>query len=135
MKADLQQVVVSKEYADKKYGSTDADEAPAEDEPRQQGAGAGGIDDVKAIILDESEFWSRVVEILRVCVPIIKLLRLCDNQAKEVMGKIYYNMFKIGQQMEEQTTIEWWNGSRRRRRSTVSDGSTSTGQCMQLGTH
>ena len=46
-----------------------------------------GAVDVSQLVQDE-RFWTEVVNILRVSVPIIKLLRACDNQAKEVIGKV-----------------------------------------------
>jgi hypothetical protein len=70
--------------------------------------GHGGSDDVKATILDENGFWVDVVKVLRIAVPIIKLLRLCDNQSKEAMGKIYYKMFMIGQEIEEAAESFSW---------------------------
>ena len=33
--------------------------------------------------------------------PIIKLLRACDNQAKEVIGKVYHLMFEAGESLRE----------------------------------
>lgn len=105
LKADLQEVVVSKEYNAKKYGSSEGDADDADDDqPRNN---RGGVDDVKLIIMDEVNFWPSVVDVLKVCIPIVQLLRLCDNQAKEVMGKIYYKMFMIGDQMSKLTSITW----------------------------
>jgi hypothetical protein len=63
---------------------------------------------VKRIIMDDDGFWSEVVRILQVSVPLIKLLRMCDNQSKEVMGKVYHVMFQAGENLKDlQHTVPW----------------------------
>jgi hypothetical protein len=45
---------------------------------------------------------------LKVALPLIKLLRACDNLAKEVMGKVYHLMFEAGEHLKEmQGTVLW----------------------------
>ena len=49
---------------------------------------------------------------------LIRLLRrLCDNQAKEVMGKIYQRMFDIQQGMEKLDQIEWIEQAKQKHRA------------------
>ena len=76
LKHDLQEVAVSREYRDMLF---DLEEGAA---------------DVSLLVMDEV-FWSEVINILKVTVPIIKLLRACDNQAKEVIGKVYHCDFMM----------------------------------------
>ena len=86
VKADLQQVVVSAEYSSHKFSSRgrSADDEEAE----ELDASIGGR--VKSIVLDDDNFWSpldALVDILRVAMPIIKLLRMMDSN-KPVIGKV-----------------------------------------------
>lgn len=98
LKADLQQVVVSREYADRVFND-EAEFGTGESIQRH---------DVKQIILDESGFWAPLISILKVATPIMVLLRLCDNQAKEIIGKVYHHMFHCLQTIEElQSKIPW----------------------------
>ena len=53
---------------------------------------------VASMILDRG-FWSSVVDVLKVASPITQLLFMTDNQSKEVMGKVYYKMFDMGQKL------------------------------------
>lgn len=94
LKCDLQQVVVSSEYAAKKFGSISSG---GNDDAEDTGV---GVDNVKAIIPDES-YWNNVVSILKVAVPVIKVLRLSDNTDKEALGKVYDRMCKIGNFLDE----------------------------------
>jgi hypothetical protein len=100
-KADLQQVVVSSDYAKQKF--------------TQRGTSADGDDQldpaigtkVKAIVLDEDGFWRPMTEILYIAMPLIKLLRLLDGN-KPAIGKIYDRMFTIGQRLQQMSnTISW----------------------------
>lgn len=84
LKSDLQQAVVCSGYSEKVINDTE--EFGSGENVRRY--------EVKSILLDEHGFWKHLVSILRVATPIIVLLRLCDNQAKEIMGKVYYHMFK-----------------------------------------
>lgn len=53
-------------------------------------------------------FWQDVITVLSLSLPIVKLLRLCDNQAKEVLGKIYFHMFTIGEKIKQNVgKISW----------------------------
>ena len=62
---------------------------------------------VKAIVLDEDGFWRQMTEILYVAMPLIKMLRMLDGN-KPVIGKIYYEMFRIGQRIDKiKGTISW----------------------------
>ena len=92
LKADLQQVVVSREYADR-------------------GLDEGAEADVKQILLDEGEFWKPLVNVLKVATPIMVLLRLCDNQSKEVLGKIYHHMFVCLEGIKELEESVAWAGT------------------------
>ena len=133
LKADLQQVVVSADYAAKKYSDAKDASAKKDDSDDEEAApaaarggrgrgrgrgvagrglgrgvagrglgargGTGGTvavtavaapaagvvaaaapakDTVKDIVLDEKGFWEPLVEVLRICTPIVKLLRLAD---------------------------------------------------------
>lgn len=108
LKADLQTVVVSKEYADRGFdrrlrgnrerAGAHGDAEAAEDAEDEDDDGSSRT--VKQIVLDES-FWSTLKEVLVATVPIVKLLRLCDNRSSEVMGKIYYRMFMIGEHLQQ----------------------------------
>jgi len=91
LKEDLRQIVGLREYKDK---------FEAEDEAPEQ------VNIRKLVMSDE--FWSEVINILKVALPLIKLLRACDNQAKEVMGKVYHLMFEAGEHLKEmQGTVLW----------------------------
>jgi hypothetical protein len=90
LKEDLQEVVNTREYAMQAYDNQ-----------------VGDVN-VKRIIMDDDGFWSEVVRILQVSVPLIKLLRMCDNQSKEVMGKVYHVMFQAGENLKDlQHTVPW----------------------------
>lgn len=97
LKADLQEVVVSAEYAAHKFEK--------DDDAADGDADASGSDVVKNIVLDESGFWKKLVEALRIMVPIVKLLRLTDGEMP-AMGKIYDRMFMIGQKIDE-SKVSW----------------------------
>lgn len=68
VRADLQEVVVSREYAQQKVSS--ADRTGNDDDTLQ----SNSFSDVKAIVLDDDGFWTRLVQILRVAMPVLKLL-------------------------------------------------------------
>ena len=92
LKADLQMVVVCPEYSNKRF---------------DDGADQLGVETVKAIVLDD-DFWSDVVHVLTVAQPIVKLLFICDNQSKELMGKVYYHMFQTGESITKlRRRISW----------------------------
>lgn len=97
VKADLQQVVVSAEWAAHKFTSRGRT-AHDEDDGDEIDANIGTA--VKAIILDEDSFWAPIVQILHVAMPIIKLLRLLDSN-KPVIGKVYDRMFLVGQRLQK----------------------------------
>lgn len=62
---------------------------------------------VDDLILDNN-FWSDVIKVLKVGMPIMKLLFKCDNQSKELMGKVYYHMFSIGESIKElEQSVPW----------------------------
>ena len=102
VKADLQQVVISADYAKQKFSKGGA--AAAEDgEELDPAIGAK----VKAIVLDEEGFWQPLAYTLYVAMPLIQLLRLLDGN-KPAIGKIYDKMFSIGQRIDTlKGTISW----------------------------
>ena len=101
VKADLQQVVVSAEYAAHKFSGRGRTADEEEGEVLDTNIGAR----VKAIILDDANFWEPMVDVLRVAMPIIKLLRLMDSN-KPVIGKVYDRMFQVGQRLQSmQATV------------------------------
>lgn len=103
VKADLQQVVVSAEYAAHKFSGRGRTADEEEGEVLDTNIGAR----VKAIILDDANFWEPMVDVLRVAMPIIKLLRLMDSN-KPVIGKVYDRMFQVGQRLQSmQATVPW----------------------------
>ena len=102
VKADLQQVVISADYAKQKFSKGGA--AAAEDgEELDPAIGAK----VKAIVLDEEGFWQPLAYTLYVAMPLIQLLRLLDGN-KPAIGKIYDKMFSIGQRINTlKGTVSW----------------------------
>ena len=102
VKADLQQVVISADYAKQKFSRGGA-QAAEDGEELDKDIGSK----VKAIILDEEGFWKPLMAILYVAMPLIKLLRLLDGN-KAAIGKIYDRMFTIGQRIDKlKGTISW----------------------------
>lgn len=97
LKADLQKVVVSAEYGAQTFSAPTTAASTGDDEnPDVQRAAAvlGTNDPVKAILLDEDNFWVPLIDTLRVMTPVVKLLRLTDGVAP-VMGKILPQMEAI----------------------------------------
>lgn len=69
LKAELQEVVVSQEYADQKWNwkpTQKEKEAEAEAEAEEEKQDDDGEDPIKKIILDETGFWKPLVEALKV---------------------------------------------------------------------
>ena len=56
---------------------------------------------VKAILLDDEGFWADLVNILKIAMPILKLLRMMDSN-KSVIGKVYDRMYMIGERLKKQ---------------------------------
>lgn len=54
---------------------------------------------VKGIILDDDRFWRDMVAILRVSLPVVKLLKLIDDY-KPVLGKVYPTMSAVEQKLQ-----------------------------------
>mgnify|MGYP003685936907 CR=1 FL=1 len=104
VKTELQQVVVTTEYAVHKFSCKGRSvTGEAEDE---WDADIGRK--VKAIVLDDEGFWKPLTLILHVAMPIVKLLRLMDGN-KFCMGKVYDGMFMIGQRIESmQSKVPWF---------------------------
>ena len=100
LKSDLQQVVVTTQW--ETYAVNNArrrSRAECDEEEL--------LEDVAGIILDKA-FWTSLIHVLKVASPITALLFATDNQAKELMGKIYYRMFDIGQRLNDMATeIPW----------------------------
>lgn len=79
LKGDLQQVVVSSQYTEKRYGSSSQDRDYDDDTDVVRTTTDDNVDDVKAIILDDQGFWKDVTDIISVASPIVKVLRMTDN--------------------------------------------------------
>ena len=97
LKADLQQVVVSSEYAKAKFKTSTDGEAST--------MIIGANDPVKTILLDEDGFWNPLVEALKIMTPIVKLLRLADGNGA-AMGKIYPRMVSVRKHIES-SSVAW----------------------------
>ena len=102
-KADLQQVVVSAEYSRQKFAKPKRRSDEVNDDEDSLSADIGAK--VKAIILDESGFWTNLVNILKVAMPLIKLLRMLDGR-KAVLGKVYDRMFMVGEKLKSMS-VSW----------------------------
>lgn len=112
-KRDLQQIVVGAEYErrqkninrSRKKRATDESESDDDDD---EGDGVGNVaQQVKAILLDENDFWAELVNILTLTQPIVHLLRLMDSN-KPCLGQVYYHMCDIGTKMDEmKARIAW----------------------------
>ena len=103
VKADLQQVVVSAEYASHKFSSR----GRTADEEEGEALDANIGNRVKAIILDEDGFWKPLIQILHVAMPLIKLLRMLDSN-KPVIGKVYDRMFLVGERLRTmESSVSW----------------------------
>ena len=129
-KVDLQQVVVTAEYGLQKFASKPPPQtppapllsppqttpltcpAPVSPVPRALCTGRKDDDDpdslthdvgpkVKAIILDDLGFWTDLVNILKISMPILKLLRMMDSN-KSVIGKVYDRMYLINERLKKQ---------------------------------
>lgn len=108
-KNDLQEIVVSSEYQKQKqkFGrKTRQQEHDVEDDDAEDlEANIGDV--VRSIVLDENDFWSTLVQILRVTTPIVVLLRLMDGDTP-CMGSVYYRMFQASERMAAlQHQIPW----------------------------
>lgn len=107
-KNDLQEIVVSAEYVKRKTkfnsrGRTRNDDEDDDEEVLEENVG----DTVRNILLDERDFWPTLVQILRVTIPIVKLLRKMDNNSP-CMGSIYDHMFQVQERMEKmKEKIPW----------------------------
>lgn len=95
VKADLQQVVVSADYASHRFSSRGRTVDEEEGETLDPGIGPK----VKSIVLDDDGFWTPLTHILHVAMPLIKLLRMMDGN-KPCIGKVYDKMFTIGERIK-----------------------------------
>lgn len=50
-------------------------------------------DEVNDLVLSNI-FWKKVADVVQLCEPIVKLLRLCDS-GQPALGKVYWGMFKL----------------------------------------
>ena len=82
-KDELQETVVQKEY--KVWVN----------KPKYREAGSR----VSAVILSTA-FWESVAQVVRLCIPIVEVLRLADGQAP-CTGKIYWRMFQVHKSVAE----------------------------------
>ena len=62
---------------------------------------------VKAILLDDEGFWADLVNILKIAMPILKLLRMMDSN-KSVIGKVYDRMYMIGERLKKQQVSRYF---------------------------
>lgn len=91
VKNDLQEVVISKAYAEQKFETS-----------------AEPTDQVKAVLLDELGFWKPLSQSLEIMSPIVALLRLMDSNAP-CMGKIVPRMKAIQRMLEKNESNISWN--------------------------
>ena len=112
VKADLQQIVISAEYAKQKFKAKEGD--LPEEEEAESGAAArpasrstvlGANDPVKLILMDEAGFWTPLVNALKIMTPVVQFLRLMDGDAP-AMGKIYPRVVKIRKAIEA-SSVSW----------------------------
>lgn len=96
------EVVSSFAYAQKKFGTAASEEVDGDDDDTAE----SGVDDVKQIIEDDTGFWTNLTHVLRICTPIVVLLRLMDGR-KPCIGKIYDRMFMISQHIEKYKHVDW----------------------------
>lgn len=102
-KADLQEVVVTAEFAKQKVSNADQQPGQGSDEA----LAANSFSIVKSIVLDDDGFWADLVTTLRIAIPVVKLLRMLDSN-KPVLGKVYHRMFLIGEKLSAmQKTCAW----------------------------
>lgn len=115
-KNDLQEVVVSAEFA-RRQAELDArgrirpqqleQEQVQDDLVDNDDGGPKDCQSVKQILLDENGFWTTLVHILKISIPIVTLLRLMDSN-RPCLGMIYDRMCAIIERMEEhQDEIPW----------------------------
>ena len=106
-KNDLQEVVVSAAYQEKKQGfaqhrRSDAQECDSECELTDNIG-----EEMKVIILDEAGFWKDLIQILRVTYPIVCFLRLLDGN-KPCLGKVSYKMSLVLDTVEKmEDKVPW----------------------------
>ena len=94
---------MSLEYAQHKFGARSCEWDEESGEKLDPDVG----NQVKAIVLSD-EFWKGVVDVLRIAMPLIKLLRMLDGN-KPVLGKIYDRMFNIGETLKTmQNRVPWY---------------------------
>lgn len=108
-KNDLQEVVVSSDYNQRKKNFTkkgrlkSKNQEMDDDDPDDADASDENIGDiVRNIILDESGFWKELVDILKATYPIVCLLRLLDGN-KPCLSLVYSQMHRSIQSVEELT--------------------------------
>lgn len=99
VKADLQQVVVTPEYAAQKVQRADKD--------GEDGLASDSFAVAKQIVLDDGGFWRDLVTCLRVAMPLVKLLRMLDSN-KPVIGKVYHRMFLLGEKLRKMKSATPW---------------------------
>ena len=100
MKVELQEIVVSADYASRKWNdkADETDESDEYEDDEDDWLPIEGDDKVKKLILSDI-FWKKVVDALRIMCPLVKFLRLTDGD-QPTMGKVYDRMFSIGQKIE-----------------------------------
>ena len=84
-----------------------------DDDDSDDGTDRTSNDEIGNIILDRL-FWAGVIDALKVTAPIMQLLFAADNKAQELMGKVYYKMFSIGNHMSNmERNISWATEAKR----------------------
>lgn len=92
---------MSAEYAQLKFAKPKRRADEVDDDDLSADAGP----EVKAIILDDRGFWAEIIQILKACMPLIKILRMLDSR-KPVLGKVYDRMFMVGETLKRMT-VSW----------------------------
>lgn len=100
-KADLQEICVSSRYA--AQGQSVRREKDRVDD--EEGLSPHSFQEAKMILLDEN-FWRSIVAILRVSLPLVKILRMLDGN-KPVLGKVYDRMFMYGETLKKMKGVPW----------------------------
>lgn len=95
VKNDLLEVVNCYEYAQKNFGTVSTADKDCSDDDD-----VAGVDNAKLIIQDEAGFWEPLIKILRLCSPVVVLLRMMDG-GTPCLGKVYDRMFLVGEHINK----------------------------------
>ena len=56
--------------------------------------------EVKQIVLDE-RFWNNCLIVVRIGVPLLRLLHICDSNEKPAVGYVYKGMYRVRKGIKE----------------------------------